>query len=118
MKIHPVRIFKLRGQDKVEIHIAPAMPDDDQNQNYFCTCSITGLGDHKERRIMGIDGVQAHHLALIYAATTLYSSDEYARGELTWMAGNTPFDLGLPMAESTKAHMEALQPALNARQES
>lgn len=79
---------------------------DEAHGDWRCDYKIEGLGDSKVRTAMGIDAIQSITLALTYISTTLYFSDDYARGQLTWEGGMSPSDLGLPVAETVNADVQ------------
>lgn len=87
------------GRDGRSIELVVGQPEPDGN-DWCCAVRVDG----KASKAMGVDPIQAILLALTIAATRLYCSDEYPRGELTWMGGA---DLGLPIADSIRVDVEA-----------
>jgi len=104
------RLYKLNGQHDVVVTIHSAVQEAGDNGDWSCTYSVVGLGHSKQRQSIGVDGMQALYLAMIYIATDLYNSVEYQRGNLTWL-GN--FDLGLPVAEIMRDYVDETRAALN-----
>lgn len=98
-----IRRFTGRDGQTVELIVLPPVPDAD---DWRCVYRINGLDTPGPKAAMGADAIQAITLALTYAATTLYYSQAYEKGELTWEGGATLSDLGLPVAESVRDDVE------------
>lgn len=86
------RQFDLADGSHVDVFIwQPECSSDD-----YPTCSylIRGLGDDRVRKSQSIDGMDAVMSAMKLIGTTLYSSQQYKNGDLTWLGAR---DLGLPL---------------------
>ncbi|MFT3722559.1 MAG: hypothetical protein QM773_03145 [Hyphomonadaceae bacterium] len=95
------REFELAGDppEHVLLEILEAHPD---GVNWRCGYHVTGLNqDAFSFYGMGVDAVQALHIAMQNAASILYTSEEYKAGRLTWLGMR---NLGLPTAD-TIAHL-------------
>ena len=101
-------VRKLTGKEGQEIEVSVGTPiqEDGANGDWRCTCRILGLGTSKTKIVTGIDGIQAFTLALKYVATTLYLSEEFERGEITWKGGMTVSDLGFPVFDAIREDVE------------
>ena len=64
--------------------------------DYRCFYRIEGLGGQLVRYAAGIDAVQALLLAMVGAASYVYTSDEFKAGLISW---NGDSNLGLPLIE-------------------
>jgi hypothetical protein len=100
------RILKHKDGYELRLIVGKPIPTDDGNQDWQCDYKIEGLGNAKVRQAVGVDPIQAIMLALTYLSTTLYFSDEYKDGKLSWLGGS---DLGLPIAEIVQADVERLR---------
>jgi hypothetical protein len=78
-----MRTFDLRGGGVVELYVWTAYPDDDP-RDYVCPYLIVGLGSEKIRRVYGTDPWAALELAMLVAGATLYNSEAYENGDLTY----------------------------------
>ena len=103
------RTLKHEDGRALRLIVSKPMKTEDGNGDWECDYKIEGWGDSKVRKAAGGDQIQAIMLALTYLSTTLYFSDEYKEGRLTWEGGMSPSDLGLPIADSVKADVECLR---------
>jgi hypothetical protein len=94
----------LFGPDEQSIKIFVTVPilDEQSNNDWICEYWMEGLGNLSRRKSFGIDPIQALELALTYLATSIYCSDEFKEGLVTWGHGKDRFDLGLPIADTIK----------------
>ena len=76
------------------------------NGDWSCEYQVIGLDSEGLKTSYGVDGIQAFILALTYISTTLYFSDEFQSGMLTWLGSR---DLGLPIAENVREDVEAIR---------
>lgn len=88
-----MRTFDLRGGGVVELYVWPAYLDDDDPRSYVCPYLIVGLGSEKIHRIYGADPLEALNLAMMVAGATLYYSEAYKAGDLTYLDSR---DLRMP----------------------
>lgn len=107
------RIIKHSDGHELRIMIdAPVRAD--ENGDWRCDYTIDGLDGSKIRTAIGIDPIQALTLALTYISTSLYFSDEYAKGKLSWEGGMSRSDLGLPVAEIARPDVQQLRDKVDA----
>ncbi len=99
-----IRRFTGREGQVVELIVQPPEPNADDWQ---CVYRVIGLGTLEPTKVMGADAIQAFTLALTFASTALYFSEEYEKGELAWEGGISIADLGLPVAEIVRDEVEA-----------
>jgi hypothetical protein len=101
-------VRKLTHRDGREVEVFVGIPiQEGPNGDWKCSYRICGIGSPRLKISMGGDGIQAFLLALIYVATTLYCSEEFENGELTWDGGMTISDLGFPVADTIREEIEA-----------
>jgi hypothetical protein len=91
------RVFQGTGGRSITVKVSVPVRTPDVADEWSCTYQIEGLESGKVRKSFGIDAIQAFFLALTYVSTSLYTSEEYERGELVW-EGGLAGDLGLPIA--------------------
>ncbi len=110
-------VRKLKGRDgqEIEVSIGAPVQEDGANGDWRCTCRILGLGASGAKIVMGADGIQAFILALKYVATSLYLSEEFERGEITWEGGMTISDLGFPVFDAIREEVEKRKALVEAR---
>ncbi|CAN0455316.1 unnamed protein product, partial [Ectocarpus fasciculatus] len=94
---------------EVRLFVGAPVRAEDAHEDWHCDYKIDGLGSAKVRRAVGVDPIQAITLALTYLSTTLYFSDDYKEGKLSWDNGMTPADLGLPIADNVSADVHRLR---------
>ncbi|HVZ30621.1 MAG TPA: hypothetical protein VG839_09525 [Asticcacaulis sp.] len=87
-----MRTFDLSDGGVVELYVWPTYLADDP-RSYICPYRIEGLGSEKIRRVYGADPLEAFNLAMMVAGATLYSSDAYKAGDLTYLDSR---DLRMP----------------------
>jgi hypothetical protein len=89
-----MRTFDLRGGGVVELYVWPASYlGEDDPRSYICAYLIAGLGTGKIQRVYGADPLEALNLAMMVAGATLYYSEAYKTGELTYLNSR---DLHMP----------------------
>ena len=97
-EIIAIREFSLTDGAKVTLTIRKpqAYPD---GRDFYCPFQISGIGKDTVWHTGGVDGLQALIIALKTAATFLYTSQEFQTGQLSWIAGSNPGDIGFPAME-------------------
>ena len=103
---HFSRRLTRRDGKAVQVLVSYPVQSKGPSGDWECRYQILGMGNDKAKVSVGTDSIQAIYLALQYIATTLYSSEEYERGELWWEGGVTPADLGLPVVDTVREDVE------------
>lgn len=103
------RILKHKDGRELRLVVGKPTETDDRNGDWQCDYRIEDLGNSKTRKAVGVDQIQAIMLALTYLSTTLYFSDDYKEGKLSWEGGMSPSDLGLPVADNVRADVQCLR---------
>lgn len=100
------RVFDLYDGQIVKAIIYEPHCVDESDGDWACEYQIEGIGSGKTRKSYGVDGIQAFWLALTYVSTTLYFSEEFKTGKLTWLGKR---ELGLPIADSARYEIEQMK---------
>ena len=104
------REFTLDPDQKVTIRLGmPFTPETEGFPNEsWCPHQITGLGNGKVRRAVGIDAFQSLRIALQVIGSDLYASEEYKAGRLH-LGGRDP-DLNLPVFDELRHLVPPIPP--------
>lgn len=86
------RRYDLSDGGHVDIYVWKPEPNS-EHPSFDCWHQIRGLGNEKPRCGGGVDSVQALSLTLLHISTTLYCSEAYEAGNLTYFGSR---DLMLP----------------------
>jgi len=92
------RTLKL-DQDK-EVHVDLFEPELEPDGDYICRYTVSGLSKPLSGDSMGIDAIQALHIALQLIGNRLYSMEEFKSKRLTWEGSVDSSDLGFPTSNS------------------
>src|SRR3954469_1527244 len=84
-EVTATRHFYLADNPKATILIRLGRPQPTPNQNdFFCTLQVTGIGDEGVDAIYGVDEFQALQLAMHYAGETLVRLNKRNGLRLRW----------------------------------
>ncbi len=96
------RILQLSEKNPTTVTIKIGKPKIfPDGQDYYCPYQIIGLGDEKVSWGGGIDGIQALILTLEKIGILLGNSEEYKKGNLSWL-GSEDNNLGFPHHDSSE----------------
>lgn len=95
------RTLQLNDKNLAHVTITVGKPQKfPDGEDYYCPYQIIGLGDETINRCGGIDEIQALLLTLEQIGIFLSNSEEYKKGDLSWL-GSEDGNLGFPHHDSS-----------------
>lgn len=89
------RILQLADQPSILIPVHVFIPVQD-GMDWSCSCSIGWPEGLWERRVIGIDAIQAIELALRMVGTELYASSHHKSRQLMWLERGGGYGFPVP----------------------